>query len=260
LAFGLVGGIAFLVRAELLVPAVVGACLLGVAARGRGWRRAAACAAVAVLAGLAVATPWAVRNRLSLGRFSYVATQAPRILWEYNVEPLSAAFGAGDVPAYQALYARLRAEELGHLKRADLIPIPRFTTEGEFERADILQARVTAFLRANPRVYLRLCGIRARQLLRFESLNFRAPVYALAYAAYPVILLLGAAGLLLAVRRRPGFLYLTVLYAAAVLVFFSFGTAYRAAFLDVLLVSFAAFAAARGVEVAARRRAAADGR
>jgi len=245
--FGLVAGAAFLVRVEAIIPALAAVAVVGWReVRARGVARAAAYTGLALAVGFLAVTPWAVRNASSLGRFSYVSTQGPRVLWEHNVQPFSQEFGRGDVPGYYDLYAGLRSKALPTLKRADLVDMPRFTHEGEFERADILNARVTSFLRANPALYLRMCLIRVTQLVRFESLNFGSWPYKLAYAAYPVALLLGLVGLITSLvwGPRPRFLYGLVAYAVAVLVFIAYGTAYRAP-LDLWLILFAAAGVAR---------------
>ena len=243
LAFGVVAGLAFLTRAELAGPALLGGLLvLGAAlkagGRGRALGRFAAFAAVAVL----VALPWAARNAASLGHFSFLSTQGPRVLWEANLQPLSAEFGRGDVAAYELQYDALRARELPRLRRADLAEMPAFDAEGEFERAAILQARVAAFVRANPRAYLGLCGVRARQFLRFGSLNFGGPVYALSYGSYAVVFILGVAGLVVSFRRPAPYLYVLLAYGAAVLVFVVYGTAFRASSVDPWLIIFGGLA------------------
>jgi len=196
---GVTGGAAFLTRAELsgvaamAVAAFVGdglrhrRCVGGVVARG----------AAALGVGFVVALPWALRNYVSLGHFSFLPTQGPRVLWEANAHPLSAEFARGEVPAYRGLYEDLRREELRRLRRPDLAEMPTFTTENEFARARVLRARVMAFVKANPRVYGRLCLVRAGQFVRLEPLNFPHLVYRLSYATYGLLLLLGVVGLAL---------------------------------------------------------------
>lgn len=248
IGFGLVAGAAFLVRAEIVIPALLAAALLGWRLfRSRGIAPAAAAVGLIIGCGLLVTTPWAFRNASSLGRFSYFATQGPRVLWECDVQPFSAEFGRGDVPGYYNLYTRLRAEALPTLKRADLVEMPRFNRESEFERAEILNGRVLTFLRANPGLFARLCLVRAAQLVRFESLNFGSWPYRLAYAAYPVLLFMGIVGLMITAiwGPRSRFLYALCAYALAVLVVVAYGTAFRAASLDLWLVLFAAAGAAR---------------
>lgn len=254
--FGLVAGGAFLTRAEMAVVAAL--CAAGyfwrLRRRRTALRPALSHAAVITGVAVAVATPWAVRNYLSLNKFSYLPTQGPRVFWEANAHPLSEEFEWGEVPAYAALYEKLRQEELPRLRMAALADMPKFSVEDEFTRAEILQRRVSAFVRANPRVYFQLCWIRARQFLRFAPLNFSGLAYRAAYWAYAALLITGGAGLILSLRdKRAWLVYALLFYAASLLIFFIYGTAYRVAGVDVWLTVFTGVTVNRVAAVFKRR-------
>lgn len=212
-------------------------------------RRAAFCAVMVVLAFAVILSPWVIRNQLVFGEPLVLPTKGGRNLWEYNNQKFSTEFELAENPWTQERYRKIREQEMGQLKRRDTVEFPVFRPEQpEPERDRILNRNVRAFILANPRVYFRLCLIRASEMVRVTPVRKTSPL--LKVVAWLTIgwqlpmALLGMVMLAPRWRRGPLYLYVLSLFYLLLHALVASGTPHRVQ-VDLFLLIFCAYPLSR---------------
>jgi len=211
--------------------------------------RAAALALVTTMVFAAVAAPWVIRNHGLFGELVILPTKGGRNLWEYNNQKFSSEYETAENEWTRARYREIREAELPTLKRKDTVEFPVFAPElPEPERNRILNANVKAFILANPRVYARLCLVRASEMVRISPVRKSNPLFkAAAWLTIGWQLPLALLGMVLLARhwrRGPLYLYLLTLFYLALHALVAAGTPHRVQ-VDLYLLVFAAVPLAR---------------
>ena len=205
---GLMLGVAFLVRPTswFMIP------LLMIAVKDH--RRALWCISMLVLGASIIIGTWTVRNALSVGKPLVFTTNGGRNLWEFNNQKLGPEYLWSEPAESRRLYDPIRAAYLPGIRRPELLPFPTFRAEPEWERDRRLTERVTAFIRANPRVYARLVGVRVCQILSLSPLHCQGKIATMFVAFNRPLLILAFIGLWWAVKTG-GIPRLMALYVLA---------------------------------------------
>jgi 4-amino-4-deoxy-L-arabinose transferase-like glycosyltransferase len=177
LALGLTAGLTLLTRISLItfIPFII-ICLYLPLRRNLKWGRLAVSLAIMV----AAVIPWLIRNNAVFGEPLLLPTKGGRNLWEYNNQIFTPEKMEGRFTGVDALYQRFAKANYDQLKAKELIAFPEFTTETEPERDRILNERVQGFIKANPVVYAKLCGLRLYQLFRVIPRHLGGPLATLA--------------------------------------------------------------------------------
>jgi 4-amino-4-deoxy-L-arabinose transferase-like glycosyltransferase len=187
--------------------------------------------------------PWGLRNQAELGHFILTNTSTSRIIYEFNLLPLSSQM-EWEQPVEQQHFAELRRQELPGLKQPELTVFPNFPPDTpEVVRSDQLMDQALGFLAANPRVYMRLCLMRLGDFFRFAPRVNVSPLVGLATVIFvPPLYLLGLIGIL---KRTKGSLILCVLAGGFFvgMILMAMGVAYRATTFDVAWVPLAGIGA-----------------
>jgi hypothetical protein len=173
LALGLTAGLTLLTRISLItfIPFLV-ICLYLPLRRDLKWGRLAASLCIMVLA----VVPWVMRNQARFGEALLLPTKGGRNLWEYNNQLFTPEKMEGHFTGMEGLYQRFAQKHFADLQAKELLPFPEFTTETEIERDRILNQRVQGFIRANPGVFVQLCGLRLYQLFRVIPTHLGGPL------------------------------------------------------------------------------------
>jgi len=243
-AMGVLIGAAWLQRTEglELLLALVFVALLPTRWAIR-WLKRLGGIALTVLVALIMLLPWGLRNQVELGQFMLTTTSSSRIIYEFNLLPLSPEM-EWEQPVEQQHFAELRAQELPGLNHPEWASFPDFPPDTpEIVRSEVLTNQVLGFITANPRVYLRLCLMRLGDFFRFVPRFNAGIVVTLATIIFvPLLYLLGLVGLL---RRVRGSLLLVLLaggfFLAMIMV--AMGVAYRSTTFDVVWVPIAGIGA-----------------
>jgi 4-amino-4-deoxy-L-arabinose transferase-like glycosyltransferase len=190
--FGLAGAAFFLTRAVGLPVFILltGYGLVFFKTRGR-----AGVAAVAVATCAAALTPWLIRNAVVHGDLVVMPTRGGVNLWMRN-NPRVLALEPGEL-------GRARWQDIWRtLQRPDLLSYPDFGSAGEVERDRMLRARMSAFIRANPRYFAAMCGRRFVALVRPYGPQLKSPpAKAANVIPYGLAVIGGAWGFVVAARR-----------------------------------------------------------
>jgi 4-amino-4-deoxy-L-arabinose transferase-like glycosyltransferase len=243
-AMGLLTGAAWLLRTEglelLLAITFVAVFPTRWAVK---WLKRLGGIALTVLVALIMLLPWGLRNQAELGQFLLTTTSSSRIIYEFNLQPLSPAMEL-EQPVEQQHFAELRQHELPGLNHPEWASFPDFPPDTpEIARNEQLTNQALGFLTANPRVYLRLCLMRLGDFFRFIPRFDAGMMVTLATILFvPPLYLLGLIGLL---RRTKGSLILGVLAGGffLVMILIAMGVAYRATTFDVVWVPLAGIGA-----------------
>ncbi len=246
---GLLLGLSFLTRTftatflPLLLLALVAEVWWG-GEKGRPLVRGLALALVTTTVFIAVATPWVIRNHGLFDELVILPTKGGRNLWEYNNQKFSTEFEMAENVWTQDLYREVRESEMPTLKRRDTVEFPRFTPDQpETERNRILNHNVKTFILANPRVYARLCLIRAGEMVRVSPVRKSGLHWkAVAWLSIGWQLPLALVGMImLAGRWRSGplYLYLLTLFYLSLHALVAAGTPHRVQ-VDLYLLVFCA--------------------
>lgn len=167
---------------------------------------------------IAVIIPWVLRNQAVMGEPLLLPTKGGRNLWEYNNQVFTKEKRETKVTGVDLIYQNFARKHYDHLKRKDLIEFPQFTNESEIERNRILNYNVMTFIKANPGVYLQLCGLRFYQLFRVIPRHLGGPLASFAsLATWGWILPTSFVGLLLSFKRwrRRSVIYALIFYTVA---------------------------------------------
>ncbi len=253
-----VWALAYYVRpAALPVMAVFILCIL--AAPGRAMLRRAALAAACSAVFLAVLAPWAVYAHSVSGQWRITPTQGGVNLWEAGGRIFSSHF-EGEIQGARTLYAPLRDEYAGSIRKPWLAEFPEFRDEPEWVRDSILTSRSIEFIAANPALLPRLVLLRFAEFFKPFPFNDFPIHYMLAgLLTFGLVLLFAGAGVLLHIRaREPAKLMLALTVAAYTLAHLASisGTPHRVA-LDFPLAVLAGtgYGVFRARSLAARRSA-----
>jgi len=198
---------------------------------------------LATVVTLVMLLPWGLRNQAEMGQFLLTTTASSRIIYEFNLLPLSPEM-EWEQPVEQEHFAELRRQELPGLNHPEWASFPDFPPDTpEIVRSEQLTSQVLGFITANPRIYLRLCLMRLGDFFRFVPRFDAGVMVRLATIVFvPLLYLLGLIGLL---RRTRGSLILGVLaggfFLAMMLI--AMGVAYRATTFDVVWVPLAGIGA-----------------
>ncbi len=218
LCLGLIAGLTLLTRISLItfIP-FLAICLYLPLRKELKWNRLVVSLGIMVLASV----PWVIRNNAVFGEALLLPTKGGRNLWEYNNQLFLPEKMEGAVTGVDLIYQNFAKAHYPGLKAKELIPFPEFTTESEPERDRILNERVQGFIKANPVVYLKLCGLRLYQLFRVAPRHLGGPwSTAAAWLTFGWILPASMIGIVLSLKGR--WRERAVLYA---LVFYTVGTA-----------------------------------
>lgn len=243
-AMGLLTGAAWLLRTEglELLLAITFVALFPTSWAVK-WLKRLGGIALTVLVALIMLLPWGLRNQAELGQFLLTTTSSSRIIYEFNLQPLSPAM-EWEQPVEQGHFAELRAQELPGLNHPELSSFPDFPPNTpEIVRSEMLTNQALGFITTNPRVYLRLCLMRLGDFFRFVPRFNAGMIVTLATILFvPPLYLLGVIGLLRHVR---GSLILCVLAGGffLALILIATGVAYRATTFDVVWVPLAGIGA-----------------
>jgi 4-amino-4-deoxy-L-arabinose transferase-like glycosyltransferase len=241
LALGLTAGLTLLTRISLItfLPFLV-ICLYLPLRRELKWGRLAASLGLMVLA----IVPWMIRNQAVFGEALLLPTKGGRNLWEYNNQLFTPEKMEGHFTGVDAIYQRFAQKHYDRLQAKELLPFPEFTTESEIERDRILNQRVVGFIRANPGVYVQLCGLRLYQLFRVIPRHLGGPLATLgALISFGWILPASLVGLFLSFKRRwreRSVLYGIIFYTVATATLTASGIPHRMP-TDPYFILFAAF-------------------
>ncbi len=123
-----------------------------------------------------VLTPWALRNKNTMGRYQVLPLQGGVQMWEYNGRIFTDAF-LNEHKGATLLYGPVRDTWLSKLKRPELAEFPEFTTESEFERDSTLYFRQSEFIKSNPGLFLHLSACRFAEFFKPFPLNDFSPVH-----------------------------------------------------------------------------------
>lgn len=215
------------------------------AAGSRGaLRRAAGLALIVATVFAATGAPWVIRNHGLFNELVILPTKGGRNLWEYNNQKFSSEFEAAENQWTRERYREIREAELPTLRRLDTVEFPQFTPEQpETERNRILNENVKAFILANPRVYARLCLVRAGEMVRVTPVRKSGLLFKIvAWLSIGWQLPLALVGMvLLAPRWRSGplYLYLLTLFYLVLHALVASGTPHRVQ-VDLYLLVFTA--------------------
>lgn len=212
---GLSAGLTLLTRISLVtfIPFIV-ICLYLPLRQQLRWVRLLTSLAIMV----AVLIPWVVRNQIVLGKPLLLPTKGGRNLWEYNLQIFTPEKMDSEATGVDLLYQKFAWKNYHQLKRKDLLPFPNFTDESEIERDRILNERVTGFIKANPWIYVQLCGLRVYQLFRIIPRHLSGPAATLAsILTWGWILPTSLLGLFVSRKqwRRRSVIYALILYTVA---------------------------------------------
>ncbi len=127
----------------------------------------------------AVLTPWVLRNKRTMDRYQLLPLQGGVQMWEYNGRVFTDAF-LDEAPGAKMLYGPVRSTWLSRLNNPELCEFPEFTTENEFERDSVLNARQFEFIKTNPAVFLHLSACRFVEFFKPFPLNQFSPFHTLA--------------------------------------------------------------------------------
>lgn len=206
--------------------------------------RAAVLALVTTVAFTAVAAPWVIRNFILFDELVILPTKGGRNLWEYNNQKFSTEFETAENEWTRERYQEIRRSEMPTLKRKDTVEFPVFDPRmPETERNRILNRNVKTFILANPRVYFRLCLVRASEMVRVSPVRKTNPLFkTVAWLTIGWQLPLALVGMLMLARRwrrGPLYLYLLTLFYLALHALVAAGTPHRVQ-VDLYLLIFCA--------------------
>ncbi len=212
---GLSVGLTLLTRISLItfIPFIV-ICLYLPLRNQLKWSRLG----VTVLLMVAVMIPWIIRNQIVMGEPLLLPTKGGRNLWEYNNQVFSKEKLEADATGVELMYQNFAKRNYNNLKRKDLIEFPTFTDESEIERDRIMNQRVQEFIKANPKVYAKLCVFRFYQLFRVIPRHLGGPLVTLAsLASWGWILPASLIGIFLSYKnwRSRSVLYAIIFYTVA---------------------------------------------
>jgi hypothetical protein len=122
--------------------------------------------------------PWVVRNKNTMGHYQLLPLQGGVQMWEFNGRIFTDAF-LNEQEGATILYTPVRSLWMSRLNMAELAEFPEFSTESEYERDSILVQRQTAFIKANPGVYLHLAACRFIEFFKPFPLNQFSPAHTL---------------------------------------------------------------------------------
>jgi hypothetical protein len=207
-------------------------------------RRASALGLVTSVVFVAVAAPWVIRNHGLFHELVILPTKGGRNLWEYNNQKFSTEFEMAENAWTRERYMEIRRSEAASLKRKDTVEFPLFPPDlPETERNRILNRNVKAFILANPRVYFRLCLVRAGEMVRVTPVRKSSPLLtAVAWLTIGWQLPLALVGMVMLARRwrrGPLYLYLLTLFYLALHTLVAAGTPHRVQ-VDLYLLVFCA--------------------
>lgn len=171
---GLVWGAAFLIR-PAAIPMVLWLAVIAALSRKCSFRTAPSLLFL-ILSFAVPLTPWVLRNRNTMGHYQLLPLQGGVQMWEFNGRVFTDAF-LEEQEGATILYGPVRRMWIAGLNRAELAEFPSFSTESEFERDSILFLRQTAFLKANPGVFLHLSACRFIEFFKPFPLNRFSPAY-----------------------------------------------------------------------------------
>lgn len=219
----------------------------GTGAAGDGRRplvRAAGLALVTVAVFTAVATPWVIRNYGLFHELVILPTKGGRNLWEYNNQKFSTEFEMAENAWTRERYQEIRQSELPTLRRKETVEFPVFSPDlPETERNRILNNNVKTFIMANPRVYFRLCLVRASEMVRVTPVRKSNPLFkVVAWLTIGWQLPLALVGMVMLARRwrsGPLYLYLLTLFYLSLHALVAAGTPHRVQ-VDLYLLVFCA--------------------
>lgn len=211
---------------------------------GRPLARAAALALVTTVVFTAVATPWVIRNFNLFDELVILPTKGGRNLWEYNNQKFSTEFETAENAWTRERYRKIRRKEMPTLERRETVEFPVFAPNLlETERNRILNRNVKTFILANPRVYFRLCLVRASEMVRVTPVRKTSPVFkTVAWLTIGWQLPLALVGMVMLARRwrrGPLYLYLLTLFYLALHALVAAGTPHRVQ-VDLYLLIFCA--------------------
>ncbi len=126
----------------------------------------------------AVLTPWVLRNKSTMDRYQLLPLQGGVQMWEFNGRVFTDAF-LDEAPGATMLYGPVRNTWLSRLNKPELCEFPDFTTESEFERDSVLNARQFEFIKSNPAVFLHLSACRFVEFFKPFPLNRFSPFHTL---------------------------------------------------------------------------------
>jgi len=211
---------------------------------GRSPGRALVLALVTTVAFTMVATPWVIRNYGLFDELVILPTKGGRNLWEYNNQKFSTEFEVAENAWTQQRYREIRESELPTLQRKETVEFPVFDPQlPETERNRILNDNVKTFILANPRVYARLCLVRASEMVRVtpvrkSNLLFKAAAWLTIGWQLPLALV-GMVMLARRWRRGPLYLFLLTLFYLSLHALVAAGTPHRVQ-VDLYLLVFSA--------------------
>ncbi len=211
---------------------------------GRSPGRALLLLLVTTVAFTAVATPWVVRNYGLFDELVILPTKGGRNLWEYNNQKFSTEFEVAENAWTQQRYRSIRDSEMPTLQRKETVEFPVFDPQlPETERNRILNGNVKTFILANPRVYARLCLVRASEMVRVtpvrkSNLLFKAAAWLTIGWQLPLALV-GMVMLARRWRRGPLYLFLLTLFYLSLHALVAAGTPHRVQ-VDLYLLVFSA--------------------
>ena len=224
---GLSTGLTLLTRISLIafIPFIL-VCLYLPLRRQLKWERLAVSLLIMVL----VIVPWVIRNQMVLGQPLLLPTKGGRNLWEYNNQIFTQEKMEGEAFGVDRIYQNFARKNYDRLKKKELIPFPEFTDESEIERDRIMNARVQGFIKANPWIYVQLCGFRFYQLFRIIPRHLGGPLATIAsLVTWGWILPASLIGIVLSLRewRRRSVLYAIFFYTVATATAFASGIPHR---------------------------------
>lgn len=216
----------------------------GAAGRGNPLRRAVGLALLAAAVFAATGAPWVIRNYGLFHELVILPTKGGRNLWEYNNQKFSSEFETAENEWTRARYREIRESEMPTLRRRDTVEFPQFTPEQpETERNRILNGKVRNFILANPRVYARLCLVRASEMVRVTPVRKSSLLFkTVAWLSIGWQLPLALAGMVMLARRwrsGPLYLYLLTLFYLSLHALVASGTPHRVQ-VDLYLLVFTA--------------------
>jgi 4-amino-4-deoxy-L-arabinose transferase-like glycosyltransferase len=206
----------------------------GGAGRGSGNQlaRAVVLALVTSLAFTAVATPWVIRNFILFDELVILPTKGGRNLWEYNNQKFSTEFDTAENEWTRERYREIRRSEMPTLQRKETVEFPVFDPGlPETERNRILTRNVKTFILANPRVYLRLCLVRASEMIRVTPVRKTNLLFkVVAWMSIGWQLPLALVGMVMLARRwrhGPFYLFLLTIFYLSLHALVAAGTPHR---------------------------------
>ena len=234
--FSVVGAASALTE-PVFLPALAASGVLVLLARQLAWRQRVRNGAILAVAVLVVIGPWAARNYVVHGKLIPVKGSFWVNVWKGNNDFASGTDRLKMTDAYLARLQKHKAtsgdddleDNARQYDMLDLSQRAKLMNKTEPEREAVFRDIVVPWIKAHPKRYLQLCGIRLVKTITIDWDNPKS-VYTSYKLTRAAILLMTAGGLVVAWRQRWSLLFPGMVLACALLTYTLTVTAARFAF------------------------------